>query len=380
MNVLMLSIDDGSLLVAQQGGRQQGDTIKRHIQYGRAVGCLDIIVTSKPGFNVEKLSEHVTVFPTNAKKSWGHYFATLRYARELFERKKYSLIVAQDITSPAAWWLSYKYKIPYLVTTHGTDWGNPDLQRGLGRDIVLLLMKLAMRRSYGLRVVSSAVKDFYLNQGFKQPIEVIPTASDYTIFSKQSWGEVNEVREKFNSDYLILTVGRLERVKNHPMLFKVLKLIQDSGLNIKLLIVGSGSLEKELKQQVKNFNLENNIVFLGSLAYEDMVPYVQACDVFVLSSNSESLGKVILEAGMSGKPVVTTDTLGAKGIITNSKNGFLVEKNDSKVMSEKVIKLLKDKSLRDQMGQMGKKNVLQNYDAKENIKKFVEFWYKVKIS
>ena len=232
-----------------------------------------------------------------------------------------------------------------------------------------------MRRANGLRVVSPAVKDFYLKEGIKCPIEVIPTASDYSLFSVPS-----QIPYKGGvGKKLILTDGRLEVVKNYPSLFKAIGNVKNEIDNIKLLVIGSGSLENKLKQQVIDMNLEASVEFLGSMPYDKLPAYYQACDVFVLASDSESLGKVLLQAGAAGKPVVATKTLGAKGIVKEGKTGYLVEIGDVDELAKKIKVLLKNKELRSSMGKQAQEYVLENYDSEKNIKKLIEFWKEIAV-
>ena len=76
-------------------------------------------------------------------------------------------------------------------------------------------------------------------------------------------------------------------------------------------------------------------------------------------------------------PSVASRTLGARSIILNGKTGYLVDIDDAKQLSEKVMVLLKSETLRRKLGAAARKHVMANYKSTENIQKFVDFWRKV---
>lgn len=374
MNVLTLSLDHKTLLYNQvtDGSASQGDTADRQRKYGELVDNLDIVVTSPPGFVSEKLSEDVSVYPTNKKSFIGHGLFALKQAR----KKKYDLIVAQDLTAPAAFLISKLTHTPYLITFHGADFESADFNHKRTDRMLKPFIKWAVKHANGLRVVSRAMKENFERMGVNCSIEVIPTAADYTLFAKDITLP-NPPLDKEGDSYVILSDGRLEKVKNYPLLFKAFKKVLNDIPQAQLHIIGTGSLESDLKKQVADLDLTDQVTFLGGMGYADLVPHYQSCDLFVLASDSESLGKVLLQAGAAQKPVVSTKTLGAKGIVEDGVTGFLVDIGNADQMAEKIIALLNDTALRTQMGETAQKKVLAEYDSATNIKQFVDFWKRV---
>ena len=107
---------------------------------------------------------------------------------------------------------------------------------------------------------------------------------------------------------------------------------------------------------------------------ENLAAYYKASDIFVLSSASESFGKVLVEANACGKPVVSTATTGAKEIVQDGYNGFLVPIGDYEALAEKILNLLDDPKKAKEMGENGKELMKQKFDGKINTEKIVEFW------
>jgi glycosyltransferase involved in cell wall biosynthesis len=368
MRVLMLSLDK-TLLGKQIQGKfgVQGDTVKRHVKYGELVDKLDILVTSPPGFVQNKISDKVNIYPTNSNTKTGHLKSAVDLAGKIIKHSDLDLIVAQDLTAPAALKIKQKHRVPFIVSFHGADFTSPEWQQGLKGKFVLYLTKRAVKHADGLRVVSEAMKQYFVDLGVLCPIAVIPTPSDFSIFAA---GEIKNVNEN-----IVLTDGRLEPVKNYPLLFKVIQLLVTRySLQVACKIIGTGSQEEKLKKLVRQMKLENNVEFLGSLPYDQLPTIYQTADVFVLASDSESLGKVLIQAGVTGLPVVATKTLGAQGIVKDSETGFLVDIGDATGLADKINILLTDKDLREKLGRAACEHVTTNYDSEENIKKLIEFW------
>lgn len=114
--------------------------------------------------------------------------------------------------------------------------------------------------------------------------------------------------------FVVGHVGRLHAQKNHKFLLKIFKKIKEQQKNAKLLLIGNGPLEKEIKEEIYNLNLENDVIFLGNR--KDMELIYMAMDVFVFPSLFEGLGIVAIEAQAAGLPVVCSDTLPTEVEIT----------------------------------------------------------------
>lgn len=139
----------------------------------------------------------------------------------------------------------------------------------------------------------------------------------------------SEYRKKLNlenEDFVILVLAELNRNKNHIQLIKAMSKLKDKYPNIKALFAGVGPLEEEIKSQIKDYGLENNIQLLGWR--NDVKELINSCDVVGLFSKREGLGKCLLEGMICGKAVIATNTRGPRELIENNKNGYLIKLND----------------------------------------------------
>ena len=158
---------------------------------------------------------------------------------------------------------------------------------------------------------------------------------------------------------LVVAVGRLDSVKNFPMLIKSIQQAKQAIKDIKLEIYGIGEEENHLKELIEELELTDNIRLMGATKEIDMV--YEKADLFVLSSDHEGMPNALMEALAAGVPCISTDCpVGAPGWLLNGGEcGLLVPVNDSEKMAEAIVKLLLDRELLQSYGQKGKEWVSQ---------------------
>jgi sugar transferase (PEP-CTERM/EpsH1 system associated) len=150
-----------------------------------------------------------------------------------------------------------------------------------------------------------------------------------------------------NSDLLVGIVAGLRPVKDHATLIKAMAIVVNKMKNVKLAIVGDGQEKKNILNLVKELNLLNSVVFLGHRA--DMVKLYNSFDVGVLSSKSECLSMTLLEGMACGLPFVVTKVGGNPEVVSDCENGYIVPCQSPDMTAEKLLLLLKNKSLREQI-------------------------------
>ncbi|WP_379138023.1 glycosyltransferase [Paenibacillus sp. sgz500958] len=146
---------------------------------------------------------------------------------------------------------------------------------------------------------NSAAEWLYGEQIPREQIRILNNAIDVVRYNYSS--EVRkDYREKlgFQDCFVLGHVGRFAYAKNHRMLIEIFREVYHKAPNARLMLVGGGELENEVKQQVKDYGLENVVFFLGKRA--DVPQLLQAMDVFLLPSHFEGLGLVLIEAQAAG--------------------------------------------------------------------------------
>ena len=172
--------------------------------------------------------------------------------------------------------------------------------------------------------------------------------------------------DKEKSD--IIYAGRHLKHKNIDSLIRSLVLVKKKFSEIKVVITGEGPETKKLKFLAKKLGLEDNVNFLGFIDdHSDVYSKMKSSKIFVLPSVLEGFGIVVIEANACGLPVITIKSKknAAADLVENGKNGFICNLTEQE-LSDNIIKLLDDNSLRGKMS-----NISTKYAEKYNKNKIV---------
>jgi len=194
--------------------------------------------------------------------------------------------------------------------------------------------------------VSKAVADFLVSANITKPDKIKIIYNGIELVSDKTDSDEYKLLEKYGlckKDVVIGTVGSLNIQKDTVMLLKAMPHILKKLPNAKLVIVGTGPLQKWLQSLAKKLRIDSAVIFTGVLSKIGSI--LKTFSIFVLCSRSESFGLSILEAMKAHVPVIATRVGGIPEIITNNRNGILVEPGDPKILATAIMKLLNDKKL-----------------------------------
>ena len=190
---------------------------------------------------------------------------------------------------------------------------------------------------------------------YKKRSTIIPNGIDV----KQYQGLM---RSQSKRPFTFIVIGRLEFMKNHEFLINQVSELND--YSFKLNIVGSGILEKTLKDQVNKLNLNNKVEFLGSR--DDVPNLLNKSDCLLLPSLWESFPIVLLEAGASNVPVIST-SVGSINSFVDNECGYIVGLNEFKDTMIEVLKNYENAMIKSTILH---KKIILNYDIKNVVKKY----------
>jgi glycosyltransferase involved in cell wall biosynthesis len=176
-----------------------------------------------------------------------------------------------------------------------------------------------------------------------------------------------------NSKPQLIIVGRLEKVKGHRYLLEAMKEVLQQLPTTNLLILGEGSEENNLKKQVTETGIENNITFMGF--QKEPYKYISQSDIIIQPSSFESFGLVFIEAFALKVPVIAFDVPAANEIIINNETGILTPESDSKILAQKIIFLLQNPQERKRLSNNAYLIYSKHYTAQQMIAKTAA-WYK----
>ena len=175
---------------------------------------------------------------------------------------------------------------------------------------------------------------------------------------------------------VIVCVSRLMARKGQDMLLKALPEITTKVPDVALLIVGDGPYRKELEKLTNELQLSNRVHFTGKVAPNELSHWYAAGDVFAMPCRTrmggwdvEGLGIVFLEGSATGLPVVVGDSGGAVDAVVDGETGFLVNGNDLRQITDRIIELLLNPQLARQMGAAGRDWVKQEWTWELSFKR-----------
>jgi phosphatidyl-myo-inositol alpha-mannosyltransferase len=223
------------------------------------------------------------------------------------------------------------------------------------------------RRLHGRIAVSAAARHF-IGRYFPGDYKVIPNGVDLrqfrdaTPFARWRDGTPN-----------ILFVGRFESRKGVMYLLRAYRQLRREGHACRLLIVGGGPQEAEVKRYVATRRL-TGVELLGRLSDHDKARAFATADLYVSpATGQESFGIVLLEAMASGVPIVCSDIHGYKGVVRRNEQALLVPPKDSEGLAAAIGTLLRDPVRRGAMGASGRERAVQF--GWENITAKVDDYY-----
>ena len=195
-----------------------------------------------------------------------------------------------------------------------------------------LMMRYATKKCDGLVVQTEEIGKWH--SGVKNKV-VIPNAVNKDIvFPKRTCVEKK-----------IVAVGKLKKQKNYPMLIEGFSVFSEKHPDYSLEIYGQGCEEKTIKKLIHKYNLGGRVRLNG---YTDKVlEHIVNAACFVMTSNYEGISNALIEAMSMGLPCVATDCDGggARELITDAENGFLIQKNSVKDLVSALEKIVSDETV-----------------------------------
>jgi len=217
-------------------------------------------------------------------------------------------------------------------------------------------------------VPTEKIKRLSKKNGFKRPIKVLPTGIK---IKRKSYDKKNlKKKYKFNDRIVLLHVGRVCREKNIDFIIKSMKYTPN---NIMLIVTSDGPAKKGLKKLVKKEGLSNKVKFTGYLSEKRLDEIYGSADIFVMASETDTQGLVLLEALQHGLPLVVTKAPVISDFVKKNKVG-LVSRRNHKEFADKIIKLSKDKRLYNQLLK-NKDKTLETYDIKRCTKELLKIYH-----
>lgn len=171
-------------------------------------------------------------------------------------------------------------------------------------------------------------------------------------------------------DRVAVCVARLAKMKGLDVLLQAAEMVSHDGFPVKWIVVGDGPLKAELSLECARRGLSTSVFFEGF--QQDVGPYYEAADVFVLPSYKEGLPLVLLEAMAVGLPCAATDVGGSGEAITHGRNGLLIQPGSPEQLASAVKYLLSHAEQASEIGTSARKTVQEHFDVETTMQRLRE--------
>lgn len=265
------------------------------------------------------------------------------YKKALKNIKQYDAVLAYDFylkSAMIAQLICIFNKIPYFINCDGAFINNNFIKKQIKSYFI--------KNARGCFASGIHAKKYFMYYGAKENNIYI---HDFTSLHREdilkervSDKEKTELKEilGLTGNKVVLSIGQFIERKGFDILLK-------SWMNLdekyELVIIGGGTLETEYLNFIKK-NRFKNVKIIGFKSKEEIKKYYKAADLFVLPTREDIWGLVINEAMANGLPVITTNRcIAGLELINNGENGFIIDVDDSKKLTNKIVRILEDSSL-----------------------------------
>jgi phosphatidyl-myo-inositol dimannoside synthase len=273
--------------------------------------------------------------------------------------------------------LSKLLKFKYTVLLHGMDFTLATIsarKKSITEKIMLNAETIVCSNSY----TANSVKAF--NPLLASKMAMVNPGIESSFVRNPE--RVIELRQKYNigNQTVLLGLGRLVRRKGVDKVIESMQLILKSAPDTVYVIAGAGPDADSFKKMASALpeEVRKKIIFLGQISNEDQWAWLELCDIFIMVSRNiagdyEGFGQVYLEANLAAKPVIAGDSGGVRDAVINNINGLLVDPEKPEDIAAAVIRLINDPILRQELGEQGKRRVVENFNSRKLVAKLYNF-------
>lgn len=249
--------------------------------------------------------------------------------------------------------------VPLVVhTEHGTE-------NCAGRLRTRLLGRLAGRYAARFYCLSEDMAaQVRANRIAPRPkVHVIHNGIDMARFRERH--DPDSMRRSFGIPFgapVVGTVGRLNEIKRQDLLIRAFAEVRRRVPDAHLLLVGDGPLIDDLRALAASLELSESVHFAGYRPHS--APYLQMMDIFALTSRSEGTPQAMLEALVTGLPVIASRVGGIPEVIEDGRTGLLFKPDDEAALATGLVRLIADKDLARRLGEAGRSRVESTFDIR----------------
>lgn len=255
---------------------------------------------------------------------------------------------------PAAWSLG----VPAVIhTVHGAPF-HPYQGRG-ARLFFQACERWASKRCHAIVSVADAMTDLMVSAGIapRDKFTTVYSGMEVEPFLRSAEHRDRVRRELgYRPEHVVIgKIARLFKLKGHDDVIRAAQTVIDTMPNVRFLFVGDGIFRDRLQQQIADAGLTDYFQFTGLVPPERIPELIAAMDIVVHASLREGLARVLPQALISNKPVVSYDVDGAREVVITNETGILVPPQNISQLSSALQSLAGDPAMRDRLGEEGRR-------------------------
>jgi len=258
-----------------------------------------------------------------------------------------------------AFWINKFFPITFSFTAHANDIFSPrEFEIGLDK-LVDSAHAIVTETDYAARFL----RERFPHRGDR--VHRIYNGLDLADFGRADFSSMPP---------LIIAVGRFIPKKGFGDLIRACALLAERGKSFRCEIIGEGTLENELRQQIDELSLQNNVLLTGAKPQTQLRRRLAAANVFVLPSvvdadgGMDNLPTVIMEAMATGLPVVSTNIGGIPEMVVENETGFLVKTGDAPAVADAIENVINDRSSATRLGHYGYERARTLFSIEKNVR------------
>ena len=213
--------------------------------------------------------------------------------------------------------------------------------------------------------VNDAIRKLYMEEyGLTAPCFIRPNATAHRPIDdkKSAYKFVNDMFLLSEDDTVFLFVGRINLLKNIDFLLRALGVLKNKGVKFKMLFVGNGQDEKELKELSETLGLSDSVMFCGKIENKETLEKIYArAKLFLFPSLYDTNSLVQIEAACQGTPTLFLRGAKTAGTVTENVNGFFGE-NSEEAYADKIIEILSDEELYEKVSENAKRDLYRTWE------------------
>lgn len=302
-----------------RGLAHQGHTVDIITAGARSKNSPIEVITDGP-------DNQITIIRTGYSRIPVLEYGVLTGLRKLLCHGKYDLIHVSEENNPATTLVAFhcrRLRIPYVIY-HGM-YVVPSGRARTWYDIVhgYLLAPAIRRNARAVLAKTTMARDFLQSRGVAN-VRVLPVGLDTTRFDESAVASpyaemLMDLKARYSRT--LLYVGRLELRRNPMLMVDIAAVMKDDTA---LILVGEGPMSEAVRERIDDLDLDN-VIMTGALGQEELPAIYRHSDVFLLPSEYEIYGMVLLEALYFGVPCVTTATAGGVDVVGGHQAGAVIE-------------------------------------------------------